>query len=1194
MAKKLSSWAEIEADPAFKMLPAPVQAQMKLEYLNQAGGPAAALPAPKPKADPLAPYVPKVKAPPPKPKPEMRAAPDRDSITPLPRKSSFQQGQAAGAADTPGAEILRQRAGNQGFAAHKPSPLDVTKTVPTFLQKITSGNLGGAGDDLAWASGYVAGQIEPANVVLGAAGGRMGLAGAEFVAKTATNPVVREAARRGASTTAAVVGNMLPENVTARLQGASEQEVAERTALAGAFGLALDGAGRGVAAGARQVAAAAPAVARAAKAALPKPAPPKSPTAIAAAAPDNVVPMARFAASPTTVARLVGEETGGATPEGALGLPLVEAAGRTFRELVEDESGEFDLSGFLSDTKRRIREATNQADDLRTEGRLDEADNLAQRATDLRDVRSLVDERPEAQTNPDDVNATRYFNPNKWNFASNDAILKFDDLTRQAVAERGMDPKQRIPQAEILRRAREITGERLDDISARKLKFGESLSAVEYEAAKNTLQQLIEDAVALERRINTMPQNTAPEVLDQMRAQLHQIEKDAKGFQDVIIPSRSQKGRDLNYLKMVAQQGFATDYWLARAHRVSGGGVPPHQMSGIREILVRGKEAEVAGDAAGMRQARIDLAKAMGRLEQTGFLEATSALRKAGLLTGIKTIGRNIGGTWAYQGLEEVVKMPAWMIDWAVANAPVVGTGNRTVARPSIGKVAAGLNEARTRGVREFGEVMIHGLPLDQLANLEITREINTGFAPFDLYVNGVFRFQSAQDRLAKAYAMKRSILDQAEVMAINNPGPGRDAMRAHLAANPTPEMIMEAIADADFMTFTNDTMLSKALTQGTQALNPRMKFALDLILPFKKTPLAVADRILQYAVLGQLGEALTPGNYARVAREGLSPAQQKAVVMGLSRGAVGSTLMAMGYWLAQNQMMTGTYEPDKAAINQAANRTPSSLKVNGQWIPINAISPIGNLLTLGATVHRMTEAGLGAADAPGTLLALGAKTVLDQPMTQGANQVVDLARDPDKSLPKFGASLAGSTVPTIFGEVAQSFDTVDREISKEWPESGREAIQKKMFGHRLDLPVKRTPLGDAVTAPGSDPANPIAGLNAFNPMAGRPALEDTDPVIRTLLDFNPRFPKVPTELRDRGDTLVLDRELKAEFQQRAGAIARVNIRALLRDEEFTQEADREVQQKLIEDALGDARQRAKEAMIDLYEDRLQPEADEE
>lgn len=878
-------------------------------------------------------------------------------------------------------------------------------------------------------------------------------------------------------------------------------------------------------------------------------------------------------------ARLQAAEPPRATPDApSAGGSALE--GRTFRDFIADESGEFDLSAFLSGVKRQVGEATKASEQMRAEGRVAEANDLQARANDLRDVRTLVDQRPATPANAQAIDATKYFNPSKYNFASNESILKFDALTREAVAERGMDPKQVIPFNEIRRRAAEMTSERLDDLSAKPLKFGQSLTAVEYEAAKNTLQTLIEESTALEQRINTLPASTAPEVRNQMTAQLQQLEKDAKGFMDVIIPSRSQKGRDLAYLKMVAQNGFSADYWLARAHRVSGGALPPNQMSTIREILVRGKTAETAGDAAGVRQAKVDLAKAMGRLEQTGALEALSALRKAGLLTGVKTIGRNMGGTWLYQALEETVKVPAWGIDSLMAMA----TNQRTVALPSARKIGAGLSEARTRGVREFGEVMMHGLPLEQLANLEITREINTGFAPLDVYANTVFRFQSAQDRLAKAYAMERSILDQAELKAVNERragqhGPDPRVMARHYAANPTDEMVLEAIADADFMTFTNDTPLSKAITQGTQALTPRLKFAFDIVMPFKKTPLAVADRILQYAVIGQMGEVMTPGSYARLAREGLNPQQQKAIALGASRGLVGSSVIMMGYWLAQAGLMTGTYEPDKAAVNQAAGRTPSSLKVNGQWVPVQPLSPIGNLLTLGATVQRMQAAGLNAAEAPGAVGALTAKTVLDQPMTQGAMQVVDLARDPDKSLPKFGASLAGSMVPTLFNEIGQSVDTVDREVSKTWPDSGREAIQKKMFGHRLDLPAKRTPLGDTIPVPN--------GPNAFNPFAGRQVLEDTDPVVRTLVEFNPRFPKVPDVLKDRGDQLPMDREMKDEFQQRAGMNARLNIRELLRDPEFTEETDREVKQKLIEDALGDARQRAKEAMMDLYEDRV-------
>ena len=108
------------------------------------------------------------------------------------------------------------------------------------------------------------------------------------------------------------------------------------------------------------------------------------------------------------------------------------------------------------------------------------------------------------------------------------------------------------------------------------------------------------------------------------------VERDIKGLMGVLIPSRSQKGRDLAYLRMVAQQGWDDTYWTARAQRVSGIPYDP-QNPNYREldaIVQRGREADMAGDQAAVRQARIDLAKFMGTLERTPALEAISAFRK--------------------------------------------------------------------------------------------------------------------------------------------------------------------------------------------------------------------------------------------------------------------------------------------------------------------------------------------------------------------------------------------------------------------------------------------------------------------------------------------------------------------------------------------------------------------------------------
>src|SRR5205085_12343251 len=104
------------------------------------------------------------------------------------------------------------------------------------------------------------------------------------------------------------------------------------------------------------------------------------------------------------------------------------------------------------------------------------------------------------------------------------------------------------------------------------------------------------------------------------------------------------------------------------------------------------------------------LAKRLAGLDHTSKLETLSALRKAGLLTGIKTHLRNVGGNTLFQAAEELSRVPASIADLAVSAV----TKQRTITGVDPGAVARSAREAATRGVREAWETLKTGAPVAQ------------------------------------------------------------------------------------------------------------------------------------------------------------------------------------------------------------------------------------------------------------------------------------------------------------------------------------------------------------------------------------------------------------------------------------------------------------------------------------------------
>lgn len=780
-------------------------------------------------------------------------------------------------------------------------------------------------------------------------------------------------------------------------------------------------------------------------------------------------------------------------------------------------------------------------------------------------IRDLRDQHAEAMAAGDEATATRlmrqigrmratnYFHELKYDFLGQESRDKFIALTEQKVAElraAGRDPRTPVPSGTVLREAQDILPFKLEQMARKGLAKGESLTAAEYEAAKNYMQQLIEESVTVERRVNAIraAQNGGPipndingnpldparlgEALTVESTRQMQLEKDASGLLEIVTQSRSQKGRDLAYLKMVAQQGWDTGYWTSRAHRTSGGVATNQQIGEINGIVVRGQQAEAAGDAAGQRQARIDLAQAMGRLTVTPWMDALMMARKAGLLSGFKTVARNNASNALNLTLEEGVNLIGVVPDAFLS----MMTGRRTMFAREAANIGRAFNEVVTRGIPEARETMLFGMPLDQLAALDIPSEINTPSRAFNAYVNWIMRFQGAQDRVFKAYALRRSLDAQARALTletVNAPGPRvppaqREAMIRNLADNPTEAMMYEAIADAEFATFQNETVISKAITalkRGAKQHDTEtgsttgawFNRGFDLFMPFTKTPASVGARVLDFTVgtgtaqaAGRRGARLrqerrTAANAGRSPSsvEWMTREEQKAISKGLSRQAIGGTLIWLGQRLYEEGRLSGTEQLDRREENNAAGRMGNAIKIGDEWVPLNPFSPVGNILTLGATMARDGQ-GSGGVEETARIVAQLTALMLDQPFTQGAKQFVEVAGDTGgRKMARFIGGTAGSIVPSFVNEISMALDPSEDARAVDYGDALTASLQsiQARTPFRQMLPTRYTGLGD--------PQDANTGLRAFAAGAGRFARENYDPIVREVLETGASVPRL-------------------------------------------------------------------------------------
>lgn len=697
----------------------------------------------------------------------------------------------------------------------------------------------------------------------------------------------------------------------------------------------------------------------------------------------------------------------------------------------------------------------------------------------------------------------------------------------EVVAENGWNPKQRVGFDQVRAEAAEIDPALLRELTDKPPKDGETLHPAVRLAARENLGAISKEIYDLRRKLES------PAIKDEMRANLedqaNRLETDAKRLLDVLIPTRSQDGRNLAYHAIIAKNGFDASYWVGRAQKLYRGDLPADTRGRLMDLAEQGQRAKDAGDEAGARTARIELAKELTKLQKSTRTETFLATMKAGLLTAPNTHFKNVTGNASFQIAEEIARLPAALVDMAIANTPGlkrIGSGQRTISGIDPKAIANASAKGAAKGWKEFKEIMRYGATDDALSKFELPRELNSGSKWLDTYVNGVFRSLNAEDRLFRQVAIRRSLEDQARVVAINEAkaDPAKRSQirqrQNELVEKPTDAMMAQAIGDAELATFTNDNVVATALSRGKRAIagNPAgdaLNFMVDVQAPFVKTPTNILARLMDYGGPG----GLLRGAFAAKKRmaEGrklfsaLTPAEQRGVSQAIGRGAVGWGLILLGKHLASKGLATGSTAEEEGGVrgaNQIAGRQEGSIKIGGRWQNISGLAPVGQLIAIGATFHEQGDRNSSdPLKAAGKVAAAGTQVMLDQPMLQGVDNVQDILKDPFGQGGRAMASYGSMLVPSAVSAVADQFDDKARQRFDKTAgpvENFSRGVASRLPGARNLLPEATDPFG------GSLEQSPVPVIDFLRSTGAR---EDTDPLaselVRLKVDVRPPMGKL-------------------------------------------------------------------------------------
>lgn len=556
------------------------------------------------------------------------------------------------------------------------------------------------------------------------------------------------------------------------------------------------------------------------------------------------------------------------------------------------------------------------------------------------------------------------------------------------------------------------------------------------------------------------------------------LEDEQRGLLKMFLPKASEMGRDLNALKILSTATLDPLAWHARASKIAGRVLTSEETTRINELLQHGD-----------REALVRFVQDMAPPIKTFSFEAVNQLRRAGLLTGARTAARNFLSNTSESLLKGVDNPSAVVMDRlaevlvAHASKGKVAASRTTALLSPVARMTASLKGAK-KGVSEMGAVLRGEIQSGtDLGKLDMRPQQHMENRFLDAYTKFMFRLQAASDRPFRQAAVQESLRAQAEVLTLNIKDAAARATRIEELLNkPTDDMALQAVTDAEEAVFANPSVVGNALSgfaQGLRGAEARggglgvgakaARHVMDFVIPFKKTPGAVLGRIVERTPLGYLS---TIDGLAKLAKEASNgdvdfkrvQFLQREAAKSFGRATTGTLAIMTGMALAQAGKATGGWPSEdqkKASQWQQEGRTENSVFLDGKWRKLTGISPLGNLVALGAQMHqdlnnpnhtisdRIAGAGLGTA-----------RAFLDQSFMRGVQDLVEgVTNQSGKGATRLAKSAVGSFVPTA---VADLTNVVDPRIRD--PETVPEALKARIPGLSFEVPVKLDEFGHPQT----------------------------------------------------------------------------------------------------------------------------------
>lgn len=645
----------------------------------------------------------------------------------------------------------------------------------------------------------------------------------------------------------------------------------------------------------------------------------------------------------------------------------------------------------------------------------------------------------------------------------------FDDIRNRVAQDLGISP------ADVI--ARTQRGERIgrDDLLR----------------VRTALRQVNAEENELIKRIQSGAFATAEEAAT-AQAMRQRLRDESNGLLNVISKQGTETARDLSAMRMAALESGDPAVWLGRLQTLA-----KRNLSDVERAAVYG--------AAESKD--IDTLMRLGRdVQKSTTGEKLAAFFRANLLTNPKTHAINMTGNVGMRLLETAKDVPATLFDALISGA----TGTARTKDLSLRDLATGGFAGARKGLADAAEVLRRG-DIDT-RTLEIPKETNFDTPLANLYVNGVFRLMGAEDKFFRTIAFTRSMEEQARLLAKAEGlrGPALTQRVQEIVRKPSAQMEAQAMLDADIVTFRQDSGLAQAASGMRNTIAKAFggkdfgNTVANILMPFARTPANIAQTIINYSPLGAIRPTI-----GRLRGD----IGQKELVEALGRSSVGTLAMWTGYQMAKNDEMTGFFPTDQKTRQEweLTGRTEGSMRVGDNWVQVNRISPMGNLMTIGAALYELEQEKPGVAEQIIRTGAMPASAVYDLPMVSGVRDIVEAIRPGGEGAEAFTRGVGRAAQGFIPGAsllrgISRGMDETARQTrTGEGPSVGRQFVSG-IPGAAQRLPERLTALGEPLPREG--------GLTQalLSPVGISRARTAADPVLQEI----ERTGAVPAPLQQR------------------------------------------------------------------------------